>query len=409
MVSADDRGMDGNRVREACAPDDRDLDAPQQAEAKAYGHRKLYCGLADTAVSLACLGLVTFAYAQPIDQVLMSCAWLHNRWLRLGGYFLVLIMLQLAVSFPLAAYSGFVLEHQYGLSRQSFGRWLGRYALQNVLIAAFGLALVEGLFLVISLTAGYWWLAAAGASFLVNVLLGQLAPVLILPLFYKVERLDDPELAQRFRRLAEGTGLRIEGVYRMQLSRETVKANAMLAGLGRTRRVILGDTLLEGFRHEEIEVVLAHEIGHHVHRHMLKMMLAGLAFSFAAFFLCDFLVRLYVTRTEGTLDYASLPTSTLPLIMLTVSLFSLLISPAQNALSRHFERQADRYALQRTGVRADFQSAFRRLARLNKADLDPHPLEVILFHDHPPIAERLAMAEEGSAKDEGPRTKDDRS
>ncbi len=129
---------------------------------------------------------------------------------------------------------------------------------------AFSLVLVLGLYWLIWLTGRWWWLAAAGAFFVVSIVLGQLAPVLILPLFYQIEKLDAPELTDRIARLAAGTGLSIEGVYRMDLSEETVKANAMLAGLGRTRRVLLGDTLLNGFSPDEIEVIFAHEIGHHV-------------------------------------------------------------------------------------------------------------------------------------------------
>ena len=136
---------------------------------------------------------------------------------------------------------------------------------------AFSLALVLGLYWLIWTTGGWWWLAAAAAFFVVSIVLGQLAPVLILPLFYRIEKLDAPELTDRIARLAEGTGLSIEGVYRMDLSDETVKANAMLAGLGRTRRVLLGDTLLNGFSPDEIEVIFAHEIGHHVFRHIRKM------------------------------------------------------------------------------------------------------------------------------------------
>ena len=132
-----------------------------------------------------------------------------------------------------------------------------------------------GLYWLIWTAGGWWWLAAAGLFFLVSVALGQLLPVLILPLFYKIERLDQPELAARIARLAEGTGLSIEGVYRMALSDETVKANAMLAGLGRTRRVLLGDTLLDAFSPDEIEVILAHEIGHHVFGHIRKMIVGG--------------------------------------------------------------------------------------------------------------------------------------
>jgi STE24 endopeptidase len=188
--------------------------------------------------------------------------------------------------------------------------------------------------------------------------------------------------------------LTIAGIYRMQISRETVKANAMLAGLGRTRRVILGDTLLDGFAPEEIEVVLAHEVGHHVHRHILLLLIGTGAFSLVAFWVCDLVLRQYVSGIDGEVQYAPLSLAALPLMMLIISVLSALSGPLRCAMSRRFERQCDRYALRQTGLSDAFRSAFRKLAALNKADPDPHPLEVFLFHDHPTISQRLALATE---------------
>jgi STE24 endopeptidase len=249
------------------------------------------------------------------------------------------------------------------------------------------------LYWLIWLTGGWWWLAAAAAFFVVSIVLGQLAPVLILPLFYRIEKLDRPELTDRIARLAAGTGLSIEGVYRMDLSEETVKANAMLAGLGRTRRVLLGDTLLNSFSPDEIEVIFGHEIGHHVFRHIRKMIVAGLLYSAAGFWLCDQLLLRWAFPS-GAIDYSHLPVYTVPFVLLILTLFGLLMEPLQNAVSRRFERQCDRYALERTGLKDAYLSAFRKLAKLNKDDPNPHWLDVLLFHSHPPVAERLAMAEE---------------
>jgi STE24 endopeptidase len=235
---------------------------------------------------------------------------------------------------------------------------------------------------------------AAAAFFLVSIVLGQLAPVLILPLFYRIEKLDVPELTDRIARLAAGTGLSIEGVYRMDLSAETVKANAALAGLGRTRRVLLGDTLLSGFQPDEIEVIFAHEIGHHVFRHIRKMIVAGVLYSAAGFWLCDRLLAAWVGRGGQGVDYAKLPVYTLPMLLLILMVFAMVLEPLQNVVSRRFERQCDRYALERTGLKDAYISAFRKLARLNKDDPSPHWLDVLLFHSHPPVAERLAMAED---------------
>ncbi|MHB1037865.1 MAG: M48 family metallopeptidase [Pirellulales bacterium] len=374
-----------------------EMTAEQLAEAKRYGRQELVCALADKALDVAYLAVAAFLLARPVVAWLAGMAWLPADSLQLVALFLLMVLGHMAVSFPLSYYSGHVLEHRYGLSRQTFSAWLWRYAKRNALAIGFGAAMFVGLYWVIWLVGPWWWLVAAGAFFLVSVVLGQLAPVLILPLFYKIERLDNAELAARMARLAEGTGMSIEGVYRMAMSEETAKANAMLAGLGRTRRVLLGDTLLEGFTADEIEVIFAHEIGHHVFRHLPKQLATGLVFSAAGFWVCDRLVAAWVGRAAGAVDYSRFPIDSLPMLMLVLTLFAMLLEPLQNFITRRYERQSDRYALARTGLKDAYISAFRKLARLNKDDPNPNPVEVFLFHSHPPIAERLAMAEEPGA------------
>ena len=363
------------------------------AEAKRYGRYDLVCTLADKVLDVTYLAVVAMLLARHVDGWLASSfPLLKDYWsLRLGMLFLVVTAAHACVSFPLSFYSGHVLEHRFGLSTQTIAAWLWRYTKRIALAAGFGLVLIVGLYWVIWTVESLWWLVAAGAFFLVSILLGQLAPVLILPLFYKIEKLDDPDLAQRLDRLAQGTGLSIEGVYRIRLSEETVKANAMLAGLGRTRRVLLGDTLLSRFTPEEIEVVFAHEIGHHVFRHIYKLIGAGLLFSAAGFWVCHRLLTISVVDVDSY--YRTLPVATLPLVMLILTVFAMLLEPLQNLISRRYERQSDRYALQRTGLKEAYTSAFRKLAKLNKDDPSPHWLDVVLFHSHPPVDERLAIAE----------------
>ncbi len=364
------------------------------AEAKRYGRHDLVCMLADKALDVAYLAVAAILLAGPIAGWLkgyLPADGYFQMSLRLVAMFLIVIAGHVCVSFPLSFYSGHVLEHRFGLSTQTFGRWLWRYAKRNALAVGFGLVLILGLYGLIWTTGQLWWLVAAGAFFVVSVLLGQLAPVLILPLFYKIEKLDAPELSERLDRLAQGTGLSIEGVYRMDISQETVKANAMLAGLWRTRRVLLGDTLLSGFTPEEIEVVFAHEIGHHVFRHIYKMIAAGIFYSAASFWVCHRLLTISVADPDAY--YRTFPISRLPLVMLILTVFAILLEPLQNFVSRRYERQSDRYALDRTGMKGAYVSAFRKLARLHKDDPSPHWLDVLLFHSHPPVAERLAMAE----------------
>jgi STE24 endopeptidase len=381
------------RAPEAPQPASAELTTEQLNESKRYGRRELACTLIDMAIDVSYLGVMAVFGGPSIDRWLGQSAVLEQYpLLRLACLFLVLTAVHYAVSFPLSVYSGFILEHRFGLSRQSFPRWLRRYALQSLLVVGFGLVMVAGLYLIIWYAHAWWWLVAALAAFVVTVLLGQLVPVLIMPLFYEIERLDNDDLRQRFERLTRGTTLNIEGVYRMKLSAETAKANALLAGLGHTRRVILGDTLLNNFSPREIEVVLAHEIGHHVHHHITKLILIGLVYTGVSFFVCDRVLVSWVTAQEGSFQYADCPVSTLPLIMFVVTLFSLALSPLRNGLSRRFETTCDRYALQVTGDAEAYQSAFTNLARLNKTDPNPPRWEVFWFHDHPPVAARLALA-----------------
>jgi len=365
------------------------------AEAKRYGRYDLACTLADKGLDVAYLAVAAFWLALPMDAWLKDCSFLPDyRWARLPVLFLIVTVGHICVSMPLSFYSGYLLEHRFGLSRLTVGGWFWRYVKRMLLALGFAALMMMGLYALIWYTGSLWWLLAGPAFFVVSVGMGRLLPVLILPLFYTIEKLDAPELAERIGRLAEEAGLSIEGVYRMALSEETVKANAMLAGLGRTRRVLLGDTLLDGFSPEEIAVIFAHEIGHHVYRHIRKRIVVLLLFSIAGFMICDALLTGQLPFTATAVQYAQIPVHTLPLVMLILTLFEMFLEPLGNALDRRYERQADRYALRRTGSKAAYVSAFRKLAKLNKDDPDPHPLDVLLFHGHPPIAQRLAMADE---------------
>lgn len=368
-----------------------DLSPAEQAEAQRYGRVSLVLALADMALDVIYLGSMAFVFARPIDAWLASHEMLAGEQsiLRLLALLGVVVGIHILVSLPLSFYSGYVIEHRFKLSNQSLGRWIATWLKRNAFGVVLGAIIYAGLYWMIWHTGSYWWLVAASVFFLFSVILGQLAPVVFLPLFYKIERLNDPALTERMDRLAAGTGLTIEGVYRMGLSADTVKANAMLAGIGRTRRVLMGDTLLEKFSPDEIEVIFAHEIGHHVHRHIPKMIAAGVVFSVVGFWLLDQLLVWWA----GIPTAADTPTSSLPLVMFAMSVFGLLLSPLQNVISRHYERQCDRYALTRTGYRDAYRSAFQKLARLNKDDPAPNPVEVFLLHSHPPIAERLAMAD----------------
>jgi STE24 endopeptidase len=358
-------------------------------EVKRYQRLKLTALIASMILSLAYLALMALWAGPEVDRWVRGTI-TANRWLRL----IVLACLYGAglevLTLPLDFWSKFVLEHRFQLSNQTLAGWAWRQVKSYLVGGLIGLPLLWGLYWVLGAAGEAWWLWATAGWLVVTLVLGRLLPVLILPLFYKVSRLDDPALLDRLRRLSEGTGLTVEGVYRLHLSAETRKANAALAGMGKTRRVLLGDTLLEQFSPEEIEVVFAHEVGHHVHRHLPKMIALSVLLAAAGFWLADWVLRHAAAGLGYPPDLAD--PATLPLLLFVLSVFGLVLSPAENALSRFFERQCDRYALERTGLPGAYVSAFTKLARLNKSDPDPSALVVGLFYDHPPIRQRLAMA-----------------
>jgi STE24 endopeptidase len=211
-----------------------------------------------------------------------------------------------------------------------------------------------------------------------------------LPIFYKFEPLEDEDLRRRLVLLSEHAGTRIRGVYRWKLSEKTKKANAALTGLGNTRRIILADTLLDNYAPDEIEAVLAHELGHHVHKHIFKSILVQAGITLLGFWAANWVLHLAVDRHmfEELSDFANLP-----LLALTASVISLALMPALNAYSRYNERQADRYAFESIATVEPFISSMNKLASQNLAERTPSKWIEALFHSHPAISRRVAAAE----------------
>ena len=360
---------------------------PATSEVKRYHRQKLTVRLLNLVVGVSYLAVLALWAGPMVNAALIDLVG-ESPWLRLLGIIIVCGGGMELLTLPLDFWSGYILEHRYQLSTQTLPGWIKKHLLGWLVGGLIGGPLMFGLYALLRFTTP-WWLWATVGWLVVTLVLGRLMPVLILPLFYKVTPLDDPALRERLERLVAGTGLSLQGVYRLHLSAETRKANAALAGLGRSRRVLLGDTLLEQFTPEEIEVVFAHEVGHHVHRHLPKMIAVSVVLSTVGFWLVDLVLH----GLAQPLGYAAFnDPAALPLVLLVLTAFGLVLMPAQNALSRFFERQCDQYALDRTSLRDAYRSAFGKLASINKSDPVPHPLVVWLFYDHPPIKERIAMA-----------------
>jgi STE24 endopeptidase len=308
-----------------------------------------------------------------------------------AAYVVALFVLYELVQLPFAYYQGVILERRYGLSTERRVHWW----MNQAKAAALGLALAApAALLVVALirwSPDRWWAIAAAAFVGIMVVLAQLAPVLLMPLFYDFKPLERPELVQRLMMLAERAGARVMGVFEWRLSDRTRKANAALAGMGRTRRILLSDTLLAEHSDEEIEVILAHELAHHVHRDIW----AGIALETVLIALGFLAADRALTALAGSFGLAGKgDVAALPVLLLAAGAVSVLFLPIANGVSRVHERRADRYALGLTGNAPAFISAMKRLATQNLAEERPSRVVEVLLHSHPSTQARIEAAQE---------------
>jgi STE24 endopeptidase len=308
-------------------------------------------------------------------------------------YVLLLASIQALLSFPLSCYDGFLVEHRYGLSSESPGEFIRDYAKAALVNAGLVLAGTEIVYAAMRVWPRAWWVVSSAVLACGIALLASLAPVVLFPLFYRFRPLARQDLQDRLTELSRRAGVRVLGVYEWGLGAKTRRANAALVGSGRTRRVLVSDTLLAEYSDDEIEVILAHELGHHAHGDMLKGLVVESALIATALGLSAGALHML----WGPLALAR-PSDVagLPLIVLAGGAVVLCATPVLNHLSRHNERRADRFALTLTSRPAAFVSAMRRLGTQNLAETNPSRLVLWLFHSHPPIDQRISAAREFS-------------
>lgn len=300
-----------------------------------------------------------------------------------------LAIVYLALSAPLHWYAGYVLPKRHGLLVQPFGGWLADRLKGLALGAVLGLIVLQILVALLHWTPNYWWLGVAAFLLLLSVVLTNLAPVLIVPLFFKMRPLEDEDLVRRLTALADRAGARVNAVSVLEMSGKTTAGNAALMGLGATRRIVIGDTLLKDYTPAEIEVVLAHELAHHVHRDIVK----GIAFQTVVTLVGLWLANVFlhwgvaVLGLHGVSDVAALP-----LVALALGVSGVVSQPLTNWHSRRLERAADRYALAMTQDPAAFVSVMTKLHDQNLSEADPPTWAKVWLYDHPPLRERLALA-----------------
>lgn len=363
------------------------LDREKQQKARRYEKEKRQLSLAGLALSAVVL--CVFYYSGLSDFL---------AWNLPGGSFLLTLALYVVfldvsffvLHFPLNFYSGYIHEHKWNFSNQTVKSWLWEKCKSFLVGLVLAWIVLVLLFWIMEAIPGCWWLAAGAGMALFSVVLAALLPVVILPIFNKYTPIEDEELKSALDTILTQGGLRSSGFFKEDMSRQTKKENAFLVGLGKTRRVVLGDNLMANMAVQEIKSILAHEVGHYKHRHVWKGVAAGTVQQLIVFFFVDLLMKAFF---PGFLSSSRENLALFPCMAICAGAVSgVLFGPPGNFLSRFFERQADRYAVETLGDSASFVSALAGLANRNLANAYPEKWVKIFYYSHPPIGERLENA-----------------
>ncbi|MFA5410428.1 MAG: M48 family metallopeptidase [Candidatus Omnitrophota bacterium] len=353
------------------------MEAP--AKAKKYSRLKYALSLVDTAYLLLLLFLFQVTGLAKIFAGIFI----------LPAYLFVLYIIYYLLNFPLNLYQTFILEHRFGLSSQKIRDWAGDQLKSGVIFYLILLMLCAAFYYLVRIHPATWWLEVSLFWIFFSLILARLTPAVIIPLFFKYKKLESGPLRERIIRLADKMEIRLLDIFEIDFSKKTLKGNAAFVGWGRSRRVILADTLRGKYSDDEIEVILAHEFAHYKLRHLLKLIFINSLAIIAAFY--------FIFKTSnavlGVFNLSSLSDpAALPLVFIYFVVVGIVMQPLENYLSRIMERNADRTALEITGNKEAFISMMEKLSQQNLADRNPHPLIKFFFFDHPPIDERIALA-----------------
>lgn len=358
-----------------------------------YTLDKLRFGLISAAVGTAVLiGWTLLGGLHTLNQLVREAVFPHGGLLYQLALLGAFTAIGALIDLPLEAWSTFRIEQRHGFNRMSWGMWLGDHLKQALVGVVIGTPIAALTLWLMGATGRAWWLWAWAAWVAFSLLLMVVFPIFIAPLFNQFKPLDDDGLAQRVQNLMTRCGFKAKGFFVMDGSRRSAHANAYFTGLGSSKRVVFFDTLLTKLSHGEVEAVLAHELGHFKHRHVLKRMLTMFAMSLLGFALLGWLSRqLGFYMGLGVLPNLSAPNDALALLLFMLALppFMFFVSPLMASFSRRDEYQADAYACAQSNGH-DLAHALIKLYKDNSSTLTPDPLYVRFHYSHPPASERLA-------------------
>lgn len=356
---------------------------------KKYNNIKLAIGITETVLVFILTFLFVYSgYSRKLSDILYSYS--DSGYLVLILFTVITGAIASVIFFPLNFYSSYILEHKYKLSNQTLLKYFFENLKSTLVSGVIGIPILLLFYFILNEFGDYWWLVFAIAMFFISVILSQIFPILIFPIFYKVKPIEDEELKERIRKLAAEAGLKVQNVYSFDMSKNTKKANAAFTGLGKTKRIILGDTLLSSYSKDEIETVIAHELGHYKKKHIIKNIIFGTANSFIMFFVISVLYK----ASLSWFGFSSITEiAALPLLTLWAMLIGLIQTPIGNMLSRKFEYEADQYAIEATNKPLSFIQTLNKLTEQNLGDKEPHPFVEWFFYSHPSIKKRIAAIE----------------
>jgi STE24 endopeptidase len=297
-----------------------------------------------------------------------------------------------AIDLPLALYQTFVLEARFGFNKMTFKLWLVDLLKSSLVGALIGLPIAALILWMMGASGGLWWLWAWGVWMGFNLLLLVIYPTLIAPMFNKFTPLEDATLRARVTALMQRCGFSAKGLFVMDGSKRSAHANAYFTGFGAAKRVVFYDTLLSKLSPPEVDAVLAHELGHFKHRHIIKRIVSMFAFSLAGFALLGALAQQSWFYTGlGVMPNVAAPNDALALLLFLMAMpvFSFFIAPVFARFSRKHEFEADAYAVAQTSGQ-DLATALLKLYEDNASTLTPDPVYVAFYYSHPGAAERLA-------------------
>ena len=353
---------------------------------KKYNNIKLAIGIGEGIISFILL-LLFIWLGYSLELVNYLSGYFDNAYLLFLVFLFVIGLAGSILSFPISYYSGFYLEHKYNLSNQTFVKWIWENFKGMLVSLVIGIPILLTFYYILNTFYSLWWLLFAVIMFFISVVLSQIFPIIIFPIFYKITPIENEDLKERITKLAKNAKLKVENVYKFDMSKNTKKANAAFTGLGKTKRIILGDTLLGNYSLEEIETVIAHELGHFKKKHIIKNIVIGTASSFLTLFIIASLHQISLSWF-GFKSITQI--AALPLLALWSTLIGLIQSPLGNILSRKFEYEADEYAITETKNPGAFINTLEKLTDQNLGDKDPHPFIEWFFYSHPSIKNRIA-------------------